>query len=231
MINLFRKNQSLNKENNISFRKKNFLCSNSSKLSNKFFEIENASLNVLTSRNINSRINVINIVQEKRVRKSSKDFANTIWISEKMKKIFVFHTALMIVFNTKASKFIIKTISSFKFHINNLSKSSLHWRAMLRHSHVEEFIKAAQMKYDVIETKKTWKIVDKRNNYKLISLKWIFIYKSDSNDFLFKYKARIVIRDDLQKVNNVQNVYAATFASKIFRMMMTLIADFHLKIK
>jgi hypothetical protein len=29
MINLFRKNQSLNKENNISFRKKNFLCSNS----------------------------------------------------------------------------------------------------------------------------------------------------------------------------------------------------------
>jgi hypothetical protein len=54
---------------------------------------------------------------------------------------------------------------------------------------------------------------------------------SNSNDFLFKYKARIVIRDDLQKVNNVQNVYAATLASKIFRIMMTLIADFHLKIR
>jgi hypothetical protein len=40
-----------------------------------------------------------------------------------------------------------------------------------------------------------------------------------------------VIRDDLQKVNNAQNVYAATFASKIFRMMMTLVVDFHLKIK
>jgi hypothetical protein len=40
-----------------------------------------------------------------------------------------------------------------------------------------------------------------------------------------------VIRDDLQKVDNVQNVYAATLASKIFRMMMTLIADFHLKIR
>jgi hypothetical protein len=40
-----------------------------------------------------------------------------------------------------------------------------------------------------------------------------------------------VIRDDLQKVDNAQNVYAATLASKIFRMMMTLIADFHLKIK
>ncbi len=87
------------------------------------------------------------------------------------------------------------------------------------------------MKYDVIKTKETWEIVDKRDDYKLISLKWIFIYKSDSNDFLFKYKARIVIRDDLQKVDNAQNVYAATLASKIFRMMMTLIADFHLKIK
>ncbi len=77
MINLFRKDQSLNKENNISFRKKSFLCSNSSKLSNELLEIENASLNVLTSKNINSRINVVNIVQKKRVRKSSKDFANT----------------------------------------------------------------------------------------------------------------------------------------------------------
>jgi hypothetical protein len=77
MINLFRKDQSLNKENNISFRKKNFLCSNSSKLSNELLETENASLNVLTSKNISFRIDVANIVQEKRVRKSSKDFANT----------------------------------------------------------------------------------------------------------------------------------------------------------
>jgi hypothetical protein len=126
MISFFRRNKSLNKENNFSFRKNNFLCSHSSKLSNKLFEIENALLNVLTSKNINFWINVINIVQEKRVRKFSKDFANTTWINEKMKKIFIFHTTLMIVFNTKASKFEIKTTSSFKFHISNLSKSSLH---------------------------------------------------------------------------------------------------------
>jgi hypothetical protein len=44
-------------------------------------------------------------------------------------------------------------------------------------------------------------------------------------------KARIVIRDDLQKVNNAQNVYVATLTSKIFRMMMTLVVDFHFKIK
>ncbi len=162
---------------------------------------------MLISKNINFRIDEINIVKKKRVRKFLKDFTNTTWISEKMKKIFVFHTALMIVFNTKATEFEIKTTSSSKFHISNLSKSFLHWKAMLRHSHAEEFIKAAQMKYNVIETKKTWKIVDKRDDYKLISLKWVFFYKSDSNDFLFKYKARIVIRDDLQKIICLKCVY------------------------
>jgi hypothetical protein len=82
-----------------------------------------------------------------------------------------------------------------------------------------------------MKTKKTWKIVEKRDDYNLISLKWIFIYKFDFDDFFFKYKARIVIRDDLQKVNNAQNVYVATFASKIFRTMMIFVVDFHFKIK
>jgi hypothetical protein len=231
MIWFFRKDQSLNKKNNFSFRKNSFFCSHSSNLSNDLFETKNAFLNVLISKDISFRIDEINIVKKKRVRRFSKDFANTTWTSEKMTRIFVCHTAMMIVFNTKTSKLVIKTTSSFKFHINNLSKSSLHWRIMLRHSHAEEFLKIAQMKYDAIETKRIWKIVDQRDDYKLISLKWIFTYKSDFDDFLFKYKARIVIRDDLQKVNNAQNVYVATFASKIFRMMMTFVVDFHLKIK
>ncbi len=87
------------------------------------------------------------------------------------------------------------------------------------------------MKYDVIKMKKTWKIVDKWNDYKLILLKWVLIYNFNSNDFFFKYKARIVIRDDLQKVNNARNVYVVTFVSKIFRMMMILVVNFHFKIK
>jgi hypothetical protein len=239
MISLFRKIKSLNKENNFSFRKNSFFCFrknsffcfHSSNLSNNLFKIENAFLNVLISKDISFRIDEINIVKKKRIRRSSKDFTNTTWTNEKITRILVFHTAMMIVFNTKTSEFVIKTTSSFKFHINNLSKSSLHWKTMLRHSHAEKFLKAAQMKYDVIETKRIWKIVDKKNDYKLISLKWIFIYKSDFDDFFFKYKARIVIRENLQKVNNAQIVYVATLALKIFRIMMTLIADFHLKIK
>jgi hypothetical protein len=143
MISFFRKIKSLNKENNFFFRKNSFLCFHSSNLSNDFFETENAFLNVLISRDINFLIDEINIVKKKRVRKSSKDFANTTWTNEKIQRIFVFHTAMMIAFSTKALKFEIKTTSSSKFHISNLSKSLLHWRIMLRHSHVEEFLKAA----------------------------------------------------------------------------------------
>jgi hypothetical protein len=126
MISLFRKVKSLNKENNFSFRKNNFLCFYSSNLSNDLFETENAFLNVLISRNINSRIHEINIVKKKRVRRSSRRFANTTWINEKMTKIIVFHTTMMIVFNTKTSKLEIKTTSLLKSHINNLSKSLFH---------------------------------------------------------------------------------------------------------
>ncbi len=118
----------MNKENNIFFRKKNSFCSNSSKLSKEFFEIENASLYVLISRNINFRINEVNIIHEKKVENFFKNFANTSWINEKMTKIFVFHTIMIIVFNSKTLKFEIKMKSSFKFYINNLSKSFLHWK-------------------------------------------------------------------------------------------------------
>jgi hypothetical protein len=90
MISFFRKDKLLNKENSFFFRKNSFRYSHSLKLSNELFEIKNASLNVLISKNINFRINVINIVQKKRVRKSSKNFVNTTWINEKMKKILVF---------------------------------------------------------------------------------------------------------------------------------------------
>jgi hypothetical protein len=104
MISLSRKIKSLNKENNFSFRKNNFLCSHSSNLSNDLLETENAFLNVLISRNINFRIVEINIVKKKRIRRSSRNFANTTWTSEKITRIFVFHTAMMIAFNTNTSR-------------------------------------------------------------------------------------------------------------------------------
>jgi hypothetical protein len=82
----FRKNKSLNKENNFFFRKNNFLYSYSSKLSNELFEIENVSLNVLTSKNINSRINVINIVKKNEFENFRKILRTRLESAKKWKK-------------------------------------------------------------------------------------------------------------------------------------------------
>jgi hypothetical protein len=101
---------------------------------------------------------------------------------------------------------------------------------MLKHSHEERFRKVAQLEFETIEDRDTWEIMNKQQaeNQKIISLKWIFIYKNDSNDYFTKYKARIVMRDDLQNADS-QDVYAVTLTSKIFRVLMTLMIVFHLK--
>jgi hypothetical protein len=62
----------------------------------------------------------------------------------------------------------------------------------------------------------------------IISLKWVFTYKINSDDYLTKYKARIVIRDDLQAYDP-QDVYATTLAVKIFRVLMILVTAYDLK--
>ncbi len=73
-ISFSRKDQLMNKEINISSRKKSFLCSEISKMSKNLSKTKDISLNVLVSRNINFRIDVINIINDKRTRKQR--FAN-----------------------------------------------------------------------------------------------------------------------------------------------------------
>jgi ribosomal silencing factor RsfS len=44
---------------------------------------------------------------------------------------------------------------SNRIHINTLSSSSAHWRAMLKHSHEDEFRKFAQLEFNVIKSRDT----------------------------------------------------------------------------
>jgi hypothetical protein len=154
-----------------------------------------------------------NILKEKRIRfvnsKYSKfDYAQLAWIEEKWDKISKFHVAFMtelmefdrfLIENQIDFRIDLKEESSIDFHINTQISNRIHistllslwahWRAMLRHFYDEEFRKAAQMKFDAINDRDTWKIMNKSENQKIISLKWVFIYKNDSNDYLTKYKA------------------------------------------
>jgi hypothetical protein len=150
-----------------------------------------------------------------------------------MRKFSSFHATFMTEILTK-SAYVNQSdqsnqLSSNRPHINNLPLSSTHWRAMLRHYHAERFRKADQIEYDASENRDIWQIMNRLDeNQQIISLKWVFIYKTDSNNYLIKYKARIVIRNDVQMIDSL-NVYAITLVSKVFRVLMTLVAAFNLK--
>jgi hypothetical protein len=204
-------------------------------------EIQTDSKNQSSSRNIESAaLDQANILpdDQKRIRKltsrySSNRYAQVVWEDEEMRKFPSFHAAFMTGLVKPA--YVDQSdqsdqLSSNRPHISNLSPPPAHWRAMLRHSHAEGFRKAAQVEYDAIENRDTWQIVDRLKNedHQIISLKWVFTYKTDSNGYLIKYKARIVIRNDLQMVDP-QDVYAVTLISKVFRVLMTLVAAFDLK--
>lgn len=133
-------------------------------------------------------------------------------------------------FNASFMKSMINQSASFKSHLTNLPKLSFNQRAMLSHSHVEEFRRAAEIKYSALNAQETQKIIDKEKSEIIqpVPLKQFFTYKLNKNGFLNKYKARLVVRRDLQKMN-IQDVYAATLAFKVFCSLMTLVATFGLE--
>jgi hypothetical protein len=56
---------------------------------------------------------------------------------------------------------------------------------------------------------------------------WVFTYKFNKDGYLLKYKARLVVRGDLQE--QYSDTYAATLAARLFRALMTLACAFNLK--
>ena len=56
---------------------------------------------------------------------------------------------------------------------------------------------------------------------------FIFKYKFDEDDFLTKYKIRLIVRNDQQIIQS--NIYAVILAARIFHVLITIIAAFELK--
>jgi hypothetical protein len=54
------------------------------------------------------------------------------------------------------------------------------------------------------------------------------MYKFDENNYLAKYKARFVARDDFQPTSK-ESTYAAILAAKFFRTLMAYAAQYDLK--
>jgi hypothetical protein len=59
--------------------------------------------------------------------------------------------------------------------------------------HAEGFKAAAQKEFEDLGARDTFKEVDTPIGKQVIPVKWVFKYKFDSDGYLIKYKARLVV--------------------------------------
>jgi hypothetical protein len=56
---------------------------------------------------------------------------------------------------------------------------------------------------------------------------WVYIYKFDIDDFLDRYKARLIVQGNLT-CSIYKDTYIATLVARIFRALITITAYFNL---
>ena len=71
---------------------------------------------------------------------------------------------------------------------------------MLKHPHSQGFQAAAEKEFRFLIGRNTFKPVEYPSGKQILPLMWVFTYKFDKDGYLSKYKARLCIRSDLQKV-------------------------------
>jgi hypothetical protein len=117
-----------------------------------------------------------------------------------------------------------------RLHRDQLPPPPRTWKEMLTHPYQEGFSAAAAKEYGDLERRDTFRHVARASaTSKVLPLKWVFIYKFDTDGYLTKFKARICVRGDLQEPNH-HDTYAATLAAKTFRSLMAVAAAFDLEI-
>jgi hypothetical protein len=65
----------------------------------------------------------------------------------------------------------------------------------------------------------------------ILDCMWVYTYKLNKDHRLVKCKARLVVRGDQQRNITSQDTYAATLASRSFRMLMAIAAEHDLELK
>lgn len=103
------------------------------------------------------------------------------------------------------------------------------WYQLKYHTHSEGFKAAAVVEFDTLKSQQTFEeIQEKTATTKPIPVKWVFTYKFDDNGYFIKYKARMVIRGDLQLPTD-KDTYAATLSIRVCRAILAIAAYFDLE--
>jgi hypothetical protein len=126
-----------------------------------------------------------------------------------------------------ASQFRIKPDPT-RIHWDGLPPPSRHWKELKRHAHGKQFEAASEAEFNKCWKKGTFAKPDiTAKHIEAVPLMWVFSYKFDKDGYLYKYKACLVVRGDLQE--QYGDTYAATLAARLFRALMALDCAFNLK--
>ncbi|KAL3708719.1 hypothetical protein TMatcc_006703 [Talaromyces marneffei ATCC 18224] len=60
---------------------------------------------------------------------------------------------------------------------------------------------------------------------------WVYVYKQDKKGRLVKCKARLVVRGDQEKRDDMRDIYTATLAARSFKIFIAITARFNLELK
>jgi hypothetical protein len=78
----------------------------------------------------------------------------------------------------------------------------------------------------------SFKIIKLPPRAKALPIKWVFIYKFNENNVLFRWKARLVLYSNKQHLGiNYSNTFASIVQFSIFKLLIALVTVYNLKYK
>jgi hypothetical protein len=99
------------------------------------------------------------------------------------------------------------------------------------HPFGEQFRQAAQKEYREIWSKACFAKASRTAetaDAEVLPLMWVFTYKFDEDGYLYRFKARLVVRGDLQQPYG--DTYTATLAARTFRALIAIANQFRLEL-
>jgi hypothetical protein len=162
-------------------------------------------------------IDPANIIDSSRVRKSRKE-AHLAGVQQ-TDQASGFHSAFQA--GTQHHQ------STRRLHRTNLPPVPRNWKDLEKHQFGLEFKAAAQKEYSNLDRRGNFWTVTIPKGHFVIPTMWVFTYKFDKDGYVTKFKARLVVRRDLQPSTD-QDSYAATLAARSFRCLIAIAAQFNL---
>ncbi|KAI0991462.1 hypothetical protein K3495_g16725, partial [Podosphaera aphanis] len=119
-----------------------------------------------------------------------------------------------------------------KIHQSQLPPPPKHFKALDKHLFGEQFKQALMAEWNSLQKKgcfRRTKITKTTADAEVLPLMWVFTYKISEEGYLASFKARLVVRGDLQE--SLENTYAATLAIRNFRALVSIANYFDLELK